>query len=486
MLVNGRSESDIQIDPTDPRHIIGASKWFTSLDAYNHQLGFYESFDSGKTWPVQGHIPGYEGWGNATDPVGAFDRWGNYYSLLLAYQFFYNSDGTKSFQTNQNLLPNPTLPPFVIAASVRKAGAATARDWSTATGATDLVSTYDSKGHEPDKQWITIDNNPSSPYRDRIYAMWTAFTSLSAKPYVSWATALPNGTHTPWSTPERLPMDSQSPTGATYLLPHVTPDGTVWTTISNFAPAQHYTYVNLSLIKSTDGAVTFTVAPTNIATNIVQPPFTYTNTTFHDGILNSFATGPVKVQGHYPLYAAWEDASSGVTNVLVSASFDEGATWTTPIRANDNGGATDVMQPLLHTTPDGEVSLAFYDRRLPCPAAGTADARAAAIAKDTVNPAWAGALPPYGTANYCLNVSVQFYDATLSPLGHNIRLTRNTFDPQLAAPHSSPTDPTTFLGDYFGTAATTTTSYFTFISTYNDGSNPTNVQQQVVASVATP
>ncbi len=107
MLVKDHSESDIRVDPTNANHLIGSSKWFVSPEGYNHLLGFYESFDRGKTWSVQGHIPGYEGWTDNTDPVGAFDGFGNYYELILAYQFFYNADGTHNFQINPNREPNP-------------------------------------------------------------------------------------------------------------------------------------------------------------------------------------------------------------------------------------------------------------------------------------------------------------------------------------------------------------------------------------------
>src|SRR4051812_47956599 len=78
-LVKDHSESDIRVDPTNPLHVIGTSKWFVSAEGYNHQLGFYESFNGGKTWPVQGHIPGWEGWTDNTDPVGAFDTYGNFW-----------------------------------------------------------------------------------------------------------------------------------------------------------------------------------------------------------------------------------------------------------------------------------------------------------------------------------------------------------------------------------------------------------------------
>src|SRR4051794_18703694 len=49
-LVKDHSESDIRVDPTNALHIIGTSKWFVSPEGYNHQLGFYESFNGGKTW----------------------------------------------------------------------------------------------------------------------------------------------------------------------------------------------------------------------------------------------------------------------------------------------------------------------------------------------------------------------------------------------------------------------------------------------------
>ena len=52
MLVKDHSESDIRVDPTNPNHLIGQSKWFVSAEGYNHLLGFYESWDGGGTWPA--------------------------------------------------------------------------------------------------------------------------------------------------------------------------------------------------------------------------------------------------------------------------------------------------------------------------------------------------------------------------------------------------------------------------------------------------
>ena len=153
---------------------------------------------------------------------------------------------------------------------------------------------------------------------------------------------------------------------------------------------------------------------------------------------------------------------------------------------NDNASPVDEFQPNLAVADSGTVSVAFYDRRLPCPAAGTAEAIAAGIALDQVNPRYS-ATPPYGATNYCVNAAVQFYAPDLTPKGHNIRLTQHTWDPQLNAPHTGcATCITTFIGDYFGNIVNGSMNFSTFVSTYDDGTNPKHYQQQVIASVKSP
>jgi hypothetical protein len=137
------------------------------------------------------------------------------------------------------------------------------------------------------------------------------------------------------------------------------------------------------------------------------------------------------------------------------------------------------LQPNLTVAPSGTVGVAFYDRRLPCPAQDTAEAAAAGLQYDPAH--------PFGARNYCVNTAIQFYDRNLAPLGFNIRLSPHTWDPQLSAPH--PTcicSSDTFIGDYFGIDATSATTYTTSVSTFDDGTNPSNYQQQSVAAVPTP
>ena len=94
-------------------------------------------------------------------------------------------------------------PAEVISVSVRPHGAANATDWrTTVDGHPDFIATYNSVGGEPDKQWITIDTNPASPHYNRVYAMWVVFHGpFTPTPFVSYADARADGTHTAWSAP---------------------------------------------------------------------------------------------------------------------------------------------------------------------------------------------------------------------------------------------------------------------------------------------
>src|SRR5258705_849233 len=185
------------------------------------------------------------------------------------------------------------------------------------------------------------------------------------------------------------------------------------------ARAHRFCCASVFVDASTDGGASWSVAGTAVP-KVTPPPLEYANTTIRDGIEDTFTVGPTRVGGHYPLYVSYEDYSAAVDNVILTASYDGGTTWSAPIQVNDNAAAVDEFQPNLTAAPNGTVSVAFYDRRLACPAAGTREAAAAGLALDQVNPNYAGALPPYGAVNYCVNASIQFYPPVLNPIAKNI------------------------------------------------------------------
>jgi hypothetical protein len=94
---------------------------------------------------------------------------------------------------------------------------------------------------------------------------------------------------------------------------------------------------------------------------------------------------------------------------------------------------------------------------------------------------------PFGAHNYCVNASLQAFGATLAPVGHNIRLSENTWDPQLNSMKPSGIHRFRgFIGDYFGIDTTSSKVFTTSVSTFNGGNNSGHFQQQVVASLNIP
>ena len=435
-------------------------------------------------------MPGYEGWTDNTDPVGAFDPWGNFYSLVLAYNFRYDKAGNHKYDNGSNQT-NPSVPPEAVAVSVRPHTAGTNPDtWITtingrADGPLDYVMTAkNANTSDPDKQWIAIDTNPSSPCYRTVYAMYTIFVLNPSYIFVSTAKANDNGTHGPWSAPQKLTTVNGKPWDS-YLLPHIAPDGTIYTPVTNEPQKQDFSGADVNLISSSNCGADWS-KPQPVVSGINVP--TYQNTTFREGIVDTFALGSHKIGDHYPLYVAYEDGSSGVSNIWLTASYDGGQSWSNaPVLVNDNQTPVDELQPNLTVDAgSGKVGVAFYDRRLDCPLKDTAAATSAGLADDPNQ--------PYGAKNYCINTAVQFYDPDLTPIGHNVRLSSDTWDPQLSAPHPGCICLSgTFIGDYFGIdsngtiGSNGTSVYTTSVSTFNSaGENPSHYQQQVVAKVAIP
>ena len=468
------SESDIHVDPTNARHLIAVSKWFVNVEGYNHLTGFYESYDGGASWPQQGHIPGYEGWTDNSDPVGAFDPWGNFYAVVLPYMFGYLRDGEHFFLSPD---VNPSLPRSGVGIAVRPRGAATPAAWNVMhDGTLDMVARTPFNGSSVfDKQWIAIDMSRRSRHFGRVYVSWAIGTSDEGlRVYVSYADARRNGTHTNWSRPKQI-LNQTPGTGENGSLPRVTPDGRVWVaTSSTRGLGAPYT---MSFTSSRDGGRTWARRRVIVRHNIGG----YRNTTFRAAFGEAFDVGTRKVGSFYPLYAVYENTgANGLTRLFARGSLDGGAHWRAPLQVDDNSNDGEALQPGIAVAPNGRVAVTFYDRRLPCAARDTPEATIAGLQFDPQ--------APYGRTNYCINSAVQFYTAQLQPLGHNVRLSPHTWDPQLSSPKPDCIcSAGSFIGDYFGVDSRGGFTYTASVETFNAaGENPGYHQQQLVSKLKTP
>ncbi len=464
---NHRGESWIAVDPSNPAHLVGASKFFFDPLFYLFHLGSYASFDGGSSWSNE-VIPGFDcqsapaaSWVNNTDPILAFDANGIVYGTMLPYSFKYNPAGNQVW----GVVPNSAI-------SVVKStdGGIT---WNMGNKGKPLAI-YNSSGlgRTADKQWMTADSNPNSPFAGNVYVGFTLFAGFSSELWFS--RSVDHGEH--FSTPARISFANNDGPFNTYIFLGTGPDGALYISYGSF-PSHLSPESDVWLLKSTDGGQTFT-GPTLAAQFRFVTAAALPNTTFRDGISYNMAVNPAN--GHV-LLALEVQGDNGI-DVQLTESADGGQTFSAPIFVNDAAtvhDGTDQFQPTVAAGPNGTVAVAFYDRRLPCP---TGDANI--LPQDQ------------GRTNFCINTSVQFFsdgDGGLQRLGSNTRVTQATWDPQnpgtttgqLAHP-GGPNGSLTFIGDYFGLALSKQNAYLLFLSNFNLGKNPTNDEQQFLGIVPIP
>src|SRR2546422_1306132 len=70
---NDRSESTLEVNPTNPYNMIGSSKRFTNPLTYAFSLAAYATFDGGQAWQEAAPLGLLAGWDGVSDPTVAFD-----------------------------------------------------------------------------------------------------------------------------------------------------------------------------------------------------------------------------------------------------------------------------------------------------------------------------------------------------------------------------------------------------------------------------
>ena len=68
-----------------------------------------------------------------------------------------------------------------------------------------------------------------------------------------------------------------------------------------------------------------------------------------------------------PLRAFVADEDGAQADIKLTASRDGGATWTAPVRVNQDQTNADQFQQYLRVTPGGQLDVSFFDRRLDVP-----------------------------------------------------------------------------------------------------------------------
>ncbi len=330
-----QSETSITINPDNPKQIVGGSN-----EIFRLPMRGYFSSDGGSTWGAV-DLPLPANTQNShinfgSDPGVAWDGSGNvFYSYIVV--FF-----------NQNFAA-VTATEMAVARSSDGG-----RTWtSTYFGLTTGSSLFN------DKPYIGVDTNPASPFFDRIYVAWDRIDSGVSTHNNIMESFSKDGGRT-FSTPVAIIPGAGQKAGIG-ADPFVGPNGQLYV-------AWHDVYNNrLVVSSSSDGGQTFgpihVISPTVVAFDVGIPAMDTRRALLYPACGADTSSGVNRGN----VYCSWMDeTTTSATDVFVSRSTDQGATWSAPLRVNDDpvGNANDQFNQWLSVDPtDGSVHVSWYDTR---------------------------------------------------------------------------------------------------------------------------
>jgi hypothetical protein len=298
--------------------------------------GFYASFDGGQTWPCQGLIDlsalGEYAFG---DPAQAFDSSGNAYYGTLAFPF----PGTTA-EERTGLQAD-----FFVAKSTD--GGCTYTSAAKVSGA--------SPAKFDDKDAITADANPSSPFRDNVYAAWTKFSKQGISGFGNDQIVFSRSTDggQTWSNPQPISpaYNNNSVGGRQGAAVKAGPDGTVYVVWLDTVDKQAVERIAISF----DGGKTFPKQNITVATVTDDGVNPLPGSSFRQDA-RTFPSLTVASDG--TLYVAWANHNNGHAVVLVTKSATKGLTWSTPVVAGDVSGRSAFFAS-VSVDPSGKVNVGF-------------------------------------------------------------------------------------------------------------------------------
>jgi hypothetical protein len=357
------NETAIASDPNNPRHLVGGSNNTQIINNAGHSaMGYYTTVDGGITWS-NGQVP-TGAFGIASDPTVAFDSQGNVFFGAVAFdlgrgglalggaiQVSRSSDGGRTFET-----------PVEVERST-------------------------SDSIVEDKEYLTVDTNPGSPFANSVYITWSRFHFDRFDNYLEspiFFSASRDGGAT-WSAPREisgansalctfsgtpLPFDGRCKENQ-FSTPVVARDGTIYVAFENEQAVNDGQFRDQYLVvRSSDGGGTWSrpVRASDIIhdgvddypTNIVGRQ-TLSNSQFRVNSAGNLALDPSSGD----LVVVWSDNRNGTaantnTDVFIVRSSDGGSSWSAPLAVTTRAG--DQFYPWAAFAPNGTLDVAFFDR----------------------------------------------------------------------------------------------------------------------------
>jgi hypothetical protein len=330
-----QSETTIAVNPRDPLNIVGGSHdGVGSGETYNKRCGYYASFDGGQTWS-EGILPGLPG-NRSADPALAASTDGTFYYSCLSM----SDDERRHMVTVSKSVDG-------------------GKSWNDAVPVIALKDTPELE----DKEWLTVDNGPSR-YAGNVYVAWThliyndSFTTVQDEViYFARSQNKADSFETPIMVSD-VKTDPNEMLRYQYSNVSVSPSGEVYVIWFDLAKGVFL------LDSSTSGGQTFG-PDREIISGVVNPPDNSVN-----GVLRVAAVPAVAVdQSDGPdrgqIAIVWNDFRNGDNDIYFSRSTDNGNSFSTPIRINDDplGNGKSQFYPAVAIDSAGTIHVVFYDQR---------------------------------------------------------------------------------------------------------------------------
>jgi hypothetical protein len=347
------NEVNIAVDPLNPKHLVAGSNDYELFFPGTSIVGriiaaYYTSFDGGKTW-LNGHLP-LGGFTESGDPSLAF----NLKLGLVHYAVLTADGGQKAGFADPSIQVN------------------TSHDGGLTYGSPAVV-THGTGGRQlivfNDKPFVTVDNNPNSPFYGRVYVSYTRFMFalfghyLESPIFLSYSDdggetfSVPkmiSGNSNMCNNPFVMPRNVGTCNEDQFSSPLVGPDGTLYVAFENdeFEGQVSGFRSQYLIVRSADGGQTFqgpfqAVGPifdgiNDYPINISGLP-TLSNSQFRVNSAGNLAidptSGPSLSRTH--LFVSFSDNRNGDltgssstattnTDIFVVRSDDGGVSWTSP------------------------------------------------------------------------------------------------------------------------------------------------------------
>ncbi|HEY3250056.1 MAG TPA: T9SS type A sorting domain-containing protein [Ignavibacteria bacterium] len=314
------NEPSVKISRKNPNRVVAA--WRDFRISYNpafRRVGYSYSTNYGATWSASALLDSTllgSGLLRNSDASVTVDTAGNFYITTIALN---NSNG------------NGTLAIFK----------------STDGGVTFPIGQILAQGSGEDKEMVTTDLVPGSPYRNNIYISWSR---LSLSPDIRLIRSSNAGQS--WSAPVFVSSPSTNGQGSD---PAVGVNGEVYVVWVS------YSYTTQYFNKSTDGGLTFG-SPMIIASGTAPfIPFSQSGPTTFPSIAVDVSGGPRNGW----IYVTWGDGRNGDADIFLSRSTDHGSTWSAAQRINNDALNNGKVQawPWIAVNDSGKIAILFYDTR---------------------------------------------------------------------------------------------------------------------------